>query len=90
MLCGNYKIIYCTMHCPLPSTDGWYFSPMTFCSFKSMTSHVELRQTLMSVSANCHLIERLFFESSKTGTISFLLDASFGLELFLFFLWQES
>uniref|UniRef100_A0A803NRJ4 F-box domain-containing protein n=1 Tax=Cannabis sativa TaxID=3483 RepID=A0A803NRJ4_CANSA len=29
--------------------------------------HVELRQTLMSVSANCHLIERLFFESSKTG-----------------------
>ncbi|XP_020211194.1 F-box protein At4g02760 isoform X1 [Cajanus cajan] len=28
--------------------------------------HVELRQTLMSVSANCHLIERLFFESSKT------------------------
>ncbi|RDX80633.1 F-box protein, partial [Mucuna pruriens] len=29
--------------------------------------HVELRQTLMSVSANCHMIERLFFESSKTG-----------------------
>lgn len=29
--------------------------------------HVELRQTLISVSANCHLIERLFFESSKTG-----------------------
>ncbi|KAI4301248.1 hypothetical protein L6164_034543 [Bauhinia variegata] len=29
--------------------------------------HVELRQTLLSVSANCHLIERLFFESSKTG-----------------------
>ncbi|KAL2323542.1 hypothetical protein Fmac_027921 [Flemingia macrophylla] len=29
--------------------------------------HVELRQTLMSVSAKCHLIERLFFESSKTG-----------------------
>ncbi|KAJ9696184.1 hypothetical protein PVL29_008433 [Vitis rotundifolia] len=29
--------------------------------------HVELRQTLMSVSTNCHLIERLFFESSKTG-----------------------
>lgn len=29
--------------------------------------HVELRQTLMSVSANCHLIERLFFESSRTG-----------------------
>ncbi|KAK7285334.1 hypothetical protein RJT34_20102 [Clitoria ternatea] len=29
--------------------------------------HVELRQTLMSVSANCHKIERLFFESSKTG-----------------------
>nr|KJB42114.1 hypothetical protein B456_007G137600 [Gossypium raimondii]KJB42115.1 hypothetical protein B456_007G137600 [Gossypium raimondii] len=29
--------------------------------------HVELRQTLMSVSSNCHLIERLFFESSKTG-----------------------
>ncbi|KAH0978397.1 hypothetical protein GBA52_028116 [Prunus armeniaca] len=29
--------------------------------------HVELRQTLQSVSANCHLIERLFFESSKTG-----------------------
>ncbi|KAJ7972783.1 F-box family protein [Quillaja saponaria] len=29
--------------------------------------HVELRQTLVSVSANCHLVERLFFESSKTG-----------------------
>ncbi|KAE8680406.1 transducin family protein [Hibiscus syriacus] len=29
--------------------------------------HVELRQTFMSVSSNCHLIERLFFESSKTG-----------------------
>ncbi|KAM5563723.1 F-box protein SKIP17 [Rosa sericea] len=29
--------------------------------------HVELRQTLVSVSANCHLIERLFFESSKSG-----------------------
>ncbi|XP_054813226.1 F-box protein At4g02760-like isoform X1 [Prosopis cineraria] len=29
--------------------------------------HVELRQTLMTVSTNCHLIERLFFESSKTG-----------------------
>ncbi|KAF7818331.1 F-box protein [Senna tora] len=29
--------------------------------------HVELRQTLMSVSTNCHLIERLFFESAKTG-----------------------
>ncbi|KAM7501345.1 hypothetical protein LguiB_000249 [Lonicera macranthoides] len=29
--------------------------------------HVELRQTLESVSKHCHLIERLFFESSKTG-----------------------
>lgn len=29
--------------------------------------HVELRQTLMSVIENCQLIERLFFESSKTG-----------------------
>ncbi|KAK3193770.1 hypothetical protein Dsin_025080 [Dipteronia sinensis] len=29
--------------------------------------HVELRQTLMSVSLSCPLIERLFFESSKTG-----------------------
>ncbi|XP_021898059.1 F-box protein At4g02760-like [Carica papaya] len=29
--------------------------------------HVELRQTLVSVSTNCHFIERLFFESSKTG-----------------------
>ncbi|XP_038708582.1 F-box protein SKIP17-like, partial [Tripterygium wilfordii] len=29
--------------------------------------HVELRQTLMSVSMFCPLIERLFFESSKTG-----------------------
>ncbi|WOG83683.1 hypothetical protein DCAR_0102860 [Daucus carota subsp. sativus] len=29
--------------------------------------HVELRQTLESVSKYCHLIERLFFESSKTG-----------------------
>ena len=40
------------------------FSPL-------MTSHVELRQTLMSVSANCHLIKRLFFESSKTCIIAF-------------------
>lgn len=32
-------------------------------------SHVELRQTLESVSKHCHLIERLFFESSKTGNI---------------------
>ncbi|KAG7025523.1 F-box protein [Cucurbita argyrosperma subsp. argyrosperma] len=29
--------------------------------------HVELRQTLMSVIENCRSIERLFFESSKTG-----------------------
>ncbi|KAA8543246.1 hypothetical protein F0562_021259 [Nyssa sinensis] len=29
--------------------------------------HVELRQTLESVGKNCQLIERLFFESSKTG-----------------------
>ncbi|XP_027351770.1 F-box protein At4g02760-like [Abrus precatorius] len=29
--------------------------------------HVELRQTLVSVSANCRMIDRLFFESSKTG-----------------------
>uniref|UniRef100_A0A9I9DBC0 F-box protein n=1 Tax=Cucumis melo TaxID=3656 RepID=A0A9I9DBC0_CUCME len=29
--------------------------------------HVELRQTLMSVIEDCPLIERLFFESSKTG-----------------------
>ncbi|XP_030462171.2 F-box protein SKIP17-like isoform X2 [Syzygium oleosum] len=29
--------------------------------------HVELRQLLTSVGLNCHLIERLFFESSKTG-----------------------
>ncbi|KAM7253711.1 hypothetical protein ACFE04_031393 [Oxalis oulophora] len=29
--------------------------------------HVELRHTLASVSANCHSVERLFFESSKTG-----------------------
>ncbi|XP_077213650.1 F-box protein At4g02760-like isoform X2 [Tasmannia lanceolata] len=29
--------------------------------------HVELRQTLGSVSTNCHFIERLSFESSKTG-----------------------
>uniref|UniRef100_A0A2P2KCG8 F-box domain-containing protein n=4 Tax=Rhizophora mucronata TaxID=61149 RepID=A0A2P2KCG8_RHIMU len=29
--------------------------------------HVELKQTLVSVSMNCPLIERLFFESSKTG-----------------------
>ncbi|WVZ06052.1 hypothetical protein V8G54_019398 [Vigna mungo] len=34
---------------------------------RRLVGHVELRQTLMSVSANCHLIERLFFESSKTG-----------------------
>ncbi|XXG46147.1 hypothetical protein AAC387_Pa02g1064 [Persea americana] len=29
--------------------------------------HVELKQTLEAVSTNCHLMERLFFESSKTG-----------------------
>ncbi|XP_050237309.1 F-box protein SKIP17-like isoform X2 [Mercurialis annua] len=29
--------------------------------------HVELRQTLVSVSTSCPLIERLYFESSKTG-----------------------
>ncbi|GMH02689.1 hypothetical protein Nepgr_004528 [Nepenthes gracilis] len=29
--------------------------------------HVELRQLLESVSTNCHLLERLFFESSKAG-----------------------
>ncbi|XAR58545.1 hypothetical protein NMG60_11013981 [Bertholletia excelsa] len=29
--------------------------------------HVELKQTLESVSKHCHLIERLCFESSKTG-----------------------
>ncbi|KAF9607622.1 hypothetical protein IFM89_037550 [Coptis chinensis] len=29
--------------------------------------HVELRQTLESVSKNCRLLERLFFESSRTG-----------------------
>lgn len=29
--------------------------------------HVDLRQTLESVSKYCHMIERLFFESSKTG-----------------------
>ncbi|KAL7198776.1 hypothetical protein ACSBR2_021139 [Camellia fascicularis] len=29
--------------------------------------YVELRQTLESVSKHCHSIERLFFESSKTG-----------------------
>nr|XP_043609415.1 F-box protein At4g02760-like [Erigeron canadensis] len=29
--------------------------------------HVELRHTLESVSKHCHLIERLVFESSKTG-----------------------
>ncbi|KAK6164666.1 hypothetical protein DH2020_001530 [Rehmannia glutinosa] len=29
--------------------------------------HVDLRQTLESVSRSCPLIERLFFESSKTG-----------------------
>ncbi|KAF5187818.1 F-box protein skip17 [Thalictrum thalictroides] len=29
--------------------------------------HIELRQTLESVSTNCPLLERLFFESSRTG-----------------------
>ncbi|KAI4326511.1 hypothetical protein MLD38_031819 [Melastoma candidum] len=29
--------------------------------------HIELRQILVSVGKNCHLIERLFFESSRTG-----------------------
>ncbi|KAL5701879.1 hypothetical protein ACHQM5_027165 [Ranunculus cassubicifolius] len=29
--------------------------------------HFELKQTLETVSAHCHLLERLFFESSSTG-----------------------
>ncbi|KAG5514469.1 hypothetical protein RHGRI_035764 [Rhododendron griersonianum] len=33
----------------------------------SSDSHVELRQTLESVSKYCHLIERLYFEASKAG-----------------------
>ncbi|PPD73279.1 hypothetical protein GOBAR_DD29786 [Gossypium barbadense] len=37
--------------------------------------HVELRQTLMSVSSHCHFIERLFFESSKTGMESLHEDS---------------
>ncbi|KAF5455024.1 hypothetical protein F2P56_024643 [Juglans regia] len=38
--------------------------------------HVELRQTLMSVSGNCHLMERLFFESSKIGRDDSLKSAT--------------
>ncbi|KAF6162740.1 hypothetical protein GIB67_029009 [Kingdonia uniflora] len=34
---------------------------------KTMESQVELRQILESLSANCHGMERLFFESFKTG-----------------------
>ncbi|XP_068647392.1 F-box protein At4g02733-like isoform X2 [Aristolochia californica] len=34
---------------------------------ESVGLHVELGQVLEAVSTNCHLIERLFFESSKTG-----------------------
>ncbi|KAA0064067.1 F-box protein SKIP17-like isoform X1 [Cucumis melo var. makuwa] len=40
--------------------------------------HVELRQTLMSVIENCPLIERLFFESSKTGPLSISFDILFS------------
>ena len=46
-----------------------------------LNSHVELRQTLTSVIENCQFIERLFFESSKTGLTSISLDI-----LILFFL----
>lgn len=41
-------------------------------------SHVELRQTLESVSKHCHLIERLFFESSKTGNSLYALVCQFS------------
>lgn len=51
----NYReIFFCVFSC-------W----MTFVF--AVNSHVELRQTLESVSKYCPLIENLFFESSKTG-----------------------
>ncbi|XP_031400514.1 F-box protein At4g02733-like isoform X2 [Punica granatum] len=37
------------------------------CDLEIVGLHVELRQILSSVSKYCHLIERLFLESSKTG-----------------------
>lgn len=57
-------------NCRLPFVS--VFSILICCSFYlkgnfCCDSHVELRQTLESVSTHCHLIERLFFESSKTG-----------------------
>ena len=44
-----------------------YVTVCTDMSIHLFGRHVELRQTLESVSRSCPLIERLFFESSKTG-----------------------
>lgn len=59
-----------------------------------LNRHVELRQTLMSVSTNCHLIERLFFESSKTGIVPcsmFSLPSIESKYCFLYFMiWENS
>ncbi|XP_048232642.1 F-box protein At4g02760 isoform X2 [Ricinus communis] len=50
----------------VPKVNNAVVSTMIQRAGKSL-QHVELRQTLVSVSMNCPLIERLFFESSKTG-----------------------
>ena len=50
----------------------------------SLNSHVELRQTLMSVIENCRAIERLFFESSKTGLIFSSFDILFSVFLVIY------
>lgn len=57
----------------------FYWSPfcflINFCLSQPLfvalsNRHVELRQILVSVGKNCHLIERLFFESSRTGCMT--------------------
>ncbi|RWR72655.1 F-box family protein [Cinnamomum micranthum f. kanehirae] len=47
--------------------------------------HVELKQTLEAVSTNCHLMERLFFESSKTGMYFPFVILYFQVLIFFFF-----
>lgn len=66
--CSQCRHVFCFLSQNIYLVTGRY----------SCDSHVDLRQTLESVSKYCHMIERLFFESSKTGNI--LL--TFGLHYF--------
>ncbi|KAK9137317.1 hypothetical protein Sjap_007911 [Stephania japonica] len=47
--------------------NNWGCMGLQTLNIALMNSHVELKQTLESLSANCHLLQRLFCESSKTG-----------------------